>query len=104
MSFILLPKENGQWTEYTLGDSGNWTRPQAPIHSRKVYAASHVIPETLGDNTPGAPAQLDWDATLSFRHDIWSYGFGVADAMDTAQRGMGLDWAATKELIQRSTA
>lgn len=104
MSFVLLPDDNGSWTEYALSEPGKWTRPQAPIHSRKVYAAAHVIPTTLGNNTPGAPAQIDWDSTLSFRHDIWSYGLGVADAMDTAQRGMGLDWAATQELIQRSTA
>ena len=48
------------------------------------------------------PADVDWDATLSYRHELWSYGLGVADAMDTAQRGMGLDWNATRELITRS--
>jgi hypothetical protein len=53
------------------------------------------------DNTPGAPAALDWESTLAFRHELWSYGLGVADAMDTAQRGMGLDWGATRELIAR---
>jgi hypothetical protein len=47
---------------------------------------------------------VDWDATLAYRHELWSYGLGVADAMDTAQRGMGLDWAATQELIKRSGA
>ena len=53
---------------------------------------------------PGAPADLDWDATLAFRHHIWSWGLGVADAMDTAQRNMGLDPKATRELIARSAA
>jgi len=56
----------------------------------------------LGENVPGAPAELDWDATLAYRHQIWSYGLGVAEAMDTAQRGMGMDWPATRELIRRS--
>ncbi|WP_457032922.1 dihydrodipicolinate synthase family protein [Kitasatospora sp. P5_F3] len=73
----------------------------APV-SRAVYAAAHVVADPLGTNAPGAPAALDWDATLAFRHHLWSLGLGVADAMDTAQRGMGLDWAATRELITRS--
>jgi len=55
-----------------------------------------------GDDTPGAPAVIDWDATLAFRRHRWRHGLGVA--MDTAQRGMGLDWAATAELIRRSAA
>lgn len=89
---------------YTLGEPGEWTKPTAPITSRVAYAAAHVIPRTTGDNTPGTPADIDWDATLAYRHELWSYGLGVADAMDTAQRGMGLDWAATSELIRRSGA
>jgi len=104
MKSVFLPDHNGSLTEYVLSKPGTWTRPVAPIQSRKVYAASHVIPDIHGDNTPGAPAQIDWEATLGFRHEIWSYGLGVADAMDTAQRGMGLDWAATQQLIRRSTA
>jgi hypothetical protein len=57
-----------------------------------------------GDNTPGRPAEVDWDATLAFRRHVWSCGLGVADAMDTAQRNMGLHWSATSELIRRSAA
>ncbi|MBR7832173.1 dihydrodipicolinate synthase family protein [Actinospica durhamensis] len=72
--------------------------------SRTVFAAAHVVADPAADQRPGAPAALDWDATLAFRHRLWSLGLGVADAMDTAQRGMGLDWAATKELIKRSGA
>jgi hypothetical protein len=72
--------------------------------SRAVFAAAHVVADPDADNAPGAPVVVDWDATLAFRHRLWSLGLGVADAMDTAQRGMGLDWAATKELIQRSGA
>ncbi|AKS36666.1 hypothetical protein AFA91_26330 [Mycolicibacterium goodii] len=85
-----------------LGPPGPWRRPQRPITSRIAYAAAHVVPRPLADNTPGAPADLDWDATLAYRRELWSYGLGVADAMDTAQRGMGLDWAAAAELIRRS--
>lgn len=98
---ILLPM-NGQLCRYCLSEPGQWRRPVAPITSRVVYAAAHVIPKELADNTPGAPADLDWDATMTYRHELWSYGLGVADAMDTAQRGMGLDWSATRELIERT--
>ena len=87
---------------HVLNEPGDWTKPRSPITSRKVYAAAHVIPRATADNTPGAPADIDWEATLAYRHELWSYGLGVADAMDTAQRGMGLDWAATAELIRRS--
>ncbi|MCK0177337.1 dihydrodipicolinate synthase family protein [Mycolicibacterium sp. F2034L] len=88
--------------EHRLGDPGPWRRPEHPIRSRIAYAAAHVVPRPLSDTSPGAPADLDWETTLAFRHEIWSYGLGVADAMDTAQRGMGLDWPATRELIHRS--
>ncbi|WP_077487709.1 dihydrodipicolinate synthase family protein [Sinomonas mesophila] len=86
---------------YELQPATAWQKPTEPFTARKVYAAAHVIPTATGDNTPGAPAELDWERTLAFRHELWSYGLGVADAMDTAQRGMGLDWAATQELIRR---
>jgi len=79
-----------------------WSRPTAPITSRIAYAAAHVVPRVESDTAPGAPADLDWDATLGIRRELWSWGLGVADAMDTAQRGMGLDWPATRELIRRS--
>src|SRR3954469_8937784 len=70
--------------------------------TRGAYAAAHVVPRVSGENVPGAPADVDWDATLAFRHHLWSWGLGVADAMDTAQRNMGLDPVATRELIARS--
>lgn len=79
-------------------------RPTAPLRSRAAYAAAHVIPRVGAENVPGAPADVDWDATLAFRHHVWSWGLGVADAMDTAQRNMGLDAAATRELVARSAA
>lgn len=100
---VALPLD-GRLESYVLGAPGAWTRPAQPITSRVAFAAAHVIPRATADNTPGAPAAVDWDATLAYRHELWSYGLGVADAMDTAQRGMGLDWQATAELIRRSGA
>lgn len=87
-----------------LSPPPTWSRPTAPLTSRSVYAAVHVIPTVLADTTPGAPADLDWDATVAYRREIWSYGLGVAEAMDTAQRGMGLDWATARQLITRTAA
>jgi hypothetical protein len=74
------------------------------VKSRTFYAAAHVVADPAADNSAGKPAVVDWDATMAFRHHLWSLGLGIADAMDTAQRGMGLDWAATQELIRRSGA
>ncbi|MFD7308172.1 dihydrodipicolinate synthase family protein [Promicromonospora sp. NPDC059942] len=87
-----------------LNAPGPWTKPSGPITSRIAFAAAHVVPQVGAENVPGAPAVVDWDATLAYRHRIWEHGLGVADAMDTAQRGMGLDWAATQELVRRSAA
>ncbi|MGW6196280.1 dihydrodipicolinate synthase family protein [Kribbella sp. NPDC055110] len=76
----------------------------SPASSRLAFAAAHVVADPLGDNSPGAPAVIDWEHTLEFRRHLWSLGLSVAEAMDTAQRGMGLDWPATQELIRRSAA
>jgi len=101
---LRLPAADGTLVDHELGEPGPWRKPSAPITSRLAYAAAHVVPQPLAENIPGAPAVIDWDTTLAYRHELWSYGLGVADAMDTAQRGMGLDWAATQELIRRSGA
>ncbi|MFF4851536.1 dihydrodipicolinate synthase family protein [Streptomyces sp. NPDC001194] len=79
-----------------------------PARSRRFYAAAHVVADPLavcagGPDSPAGPA-VDWEATLAFRHRLWAQGLGVAEAMDTAQRGMGLDWPAAAELIRRSAA
>ena len=99
---LTLLDEDGTLRSITLDESAAFPRPTAPLRSRVVYAAVHVVPAAHGDNTPGAPADIDWDATLAFRRTMWSRGLGVADAMDTAQRNMGLDPAATRELIART--
>jgi nucleotide-binding universal stress UspA family protein len=101
---VRLPGDDGSVTTYRMRGAVDWPAPSTPLTSRVALAAAHVVPEPLADNVPGAPAQLDWDATLAFRHHLWSYGLGVAEAMDTAQRGMGMDWPATLDLIKRSAA
>lgn len=72
--------------------------------SRTAYAATHVVADPMAASDPWLDASVDWDVTLAFRDHLWSLGFGVAEAMDTAQRGMGLDWPTSLELIQRATA
>jgi hypothetical protein len=76
----------------------------APFTGRTAYAAVPVVADPRADNGPGRPAELDWATTMSLRRRIWAHGFGVAEAMDTAQRGMGLDYPATRELIRRTAA
>ncbi|MBL1289235.1 dihydrodipicolinate synthase family protein [Streptomyces sp. NPDC057067] len=80
------------------------THSGAPLASRTVFSAAHVVADPGADISPDDPAAVDWDATLAFRRHLWSHGLGVAEAMDTAQRGMGLDWAGAAELIRRSAA
>lgn len=104
MTSLRLLGADGTVTTAELGAGLVGERPATPPTRRVAYAAAHVVPRTSAENVPGHPAEIDWDATLAFRHHIWSWGLGVADAMDTAQRNMGLDWAATKELIARSSA
>ena len=102
MSALRLLAADGTVRDAVLNEGGSYTRPTVPLRSRVAYAAAHVVPKTHADNTPGQPADIDWDATLAFRRNVYSWGLGVADAMDTAQRNMGLDAAATRELIARS--
>lgn len=99
---ISLPRGDGTVLRHTLSEPRRWERPPRPAASRLAYAAAHVVADPRADNAPGLPPRLDWDATLAVRRDLWSWGLGVAEAMDTAQRGMGLDWTAARELIGRS--
>jgi uncharacterized protein DUF993 len=99
---VMLPGEDGTLTRYELGPPSMFEPPAAALRTRVVYAATHVVADPLAENTPNAPAHLDWDATLAYRRYLWSWGLSVAEAMDTAQRGMGLDWPACRELIRRS--
>jgi len=100
---LRLPLDGGL-SEYQLIGKPVAQGTYEPARSRLAFAAAHVVADPLGDNAPGQPAVVDWEHTLEFRRHVWSLGLSVAEAMDTAQRGMGLDWAATQELIRRSAA
>jgi len=99
---LLLPLPDRRLELYSLSEPRRWEKPKEPMRSRIVYAAAHVVADPLAGAHPTEETAIDWEATLAFRHHLWSYGLGVAEAMDTSQRGMGLDWVAAKELISRS--
>jgi hypothetical protein len=96
---LLLPRAGGVLEEHVVGEPGTFAVSGEPPLSRVAFAAAHVVADPLG-----APGAVDWEATLAFRRHLWSCGLGVAEAMDTAQRGMGLDWPAARELIRSSAA
>src|SRR5690625_4936583 len=99
---LTLLDEDGTLRSIALSESAAFPRPTAPLRSPVVYAAVHVVPTIHGDNTPGAPADIVWAATRACRRTMGPRGLGVADAMDTAPRNMGLGPAAARELIART--
>ena len=101
---LRLPTADAGLTEYRVAHDFKYPGSGRPPLSRIPYAAVHVVADPLADTTPVSAAAIDWETTLAFRRHVWSYGLGVAEAMDTAQRGMGLDWASARELIRRSVA
>jgi hypothetical protein len=101
---LRLPRPDGTITPYTLSGRGPAPAAPGPIASRIGMAAVHVVADPLADVNPTLDVALDWDATLRFRHHVWSLGLAVAEAMDTAQRGMGFHWDNARELIKRSVA
>jgi hypothetical protein len=98
---ILLPDANGAMTPYTLRGPGAFDATKVPFN-RVAYAAAHVVADPHAAINPWQQTAIDWDATMAYRQYLWRLGFGVAEAMDTAQRGMGMDWPASLELIQRA--
>ncbi|MBM9510433.1 dihydrodipicolinate synthase family protein [Actinacidiphila acididurans] len=100
---IVLPTGTGRSVTYVPRSEPVTHATQLPLRSRVVYSAAHVVADPLAA-AADAPAAVDWDATLAFRRHLWAHGLAVAEAMDTAQRGMGLDWPAAAELIRRSSA
>jgi uncharacterized protein DUF993 len=98
---LTLPVEGGKLAPYTMRPPRAFSAAKPPF-SRVAYAAAHVVADPLADGDPWLEAAIDWDATIAFRQHLWALGFGVAEAMDTAQRGMGLDWPTSLELIRRS--
>jgi len=103
-AIVALPEASGGWREIELSQPRAWAEHPDAFSSRVAFAAAHVVADPRGENVPGAPAVIDWETTLAFRQHLFRYGLGVAEAMDTAQRNMGLDWPATQELITRSAA
>ncbi|CAL9427126.1 hypothetical protein SUDANB58_01970 [Streptomyces sp. enrichment culture] len=101
---LRLPDANGALRSYEPRAEPLALTPGSAFTSRTVFSAAHVVADPYADTTPDSPAAVDWDATLAFRRHLWAHGLGVAEAMDTAQRGMGLDWAGAAELIRRSAA
>ncbi|MFF4185800.1 dihydrodipicolinate synthase family protein [Streptomyces sp. NPDC001691] len=101
---LLLPRADGTTRAYEPRATPLALPPGPAPLSRTVFSAAHVVADPYADISPDSPAAIDWDGTLAFRRHLWSHGLGVAEAMDTAQRGMGLDWPAAAELIARSAA
>jgi hypothetical protein len=104
MTTLTLLDTQGQSTPYAM--QGRPLSPPKARHpfNRIAYSAAHVVADARSGQDPWLSAALDWDATLAYRHHLWSLGLGVAEAMDTAQRGMGMDWPTSRELIRRTLA
>ena len=101
---LKLPTAGGSLETYRLAASRSFpAKLEGPLN-RVAFSAAHVVSDPLADVDPWLTAAVDWDRTIAFREHVWDLGLGVAEAMDTAQRGMGLDWPTSLELIQRSVA
>lgn len=101
---LTLPVAAGGLQPYTLRGTTP-VKPAAGLKFNRIaYSAAHVVADPLAAADPWLGCAVDWDATIAYRRHLWSLGLGVAEAMDTAQRGMGLDWPTSLELIRRSLA
>jgi Protein of unknown function (DUF993) len=97
---IALPTRDRALEPYTTSEPIVFpSKEQAQGFNRIAYAAAHVVADPLSDIDPWDGAAIDWEKTIAFRHYLWDLGLGVAEAMDTAQRGGGLGWAEAKDLI-----
>ena len=100
---INLPRPDGTLAPYTLRALDVFRPAQAGTpFNRIAYSAAHVVADARAAGNPWLDCAIDWDATIHYRRRLWAMGLGVAEAMDTAQRGMGLDWPTSLELIRRS--
>ncbi|MGA0570895.1 dihydrodipicolinate synthase family protein [Variovorax sp. VNK109] len=97
-----LPDSSGKLARYTLKGSAPVQPARGVKFNRIAYSAAHVVADPLAAIDPWLQCAVDWDTTIAYRRYLWSLGLGVAEAMDTAQRGMGLDWPTSLELIRRS--
>ncbi len=103
MPTLNLPTKDRGFAPYTTGEPIEFPSPAATKgFNRVAYAAAHVVADPLADIDPWLDTTIDWERTIAFRHYLWDLGLGVAEAMDTAQRGGGLDWLGAKELIRRA--
>ena len=103
MTSIDLPELDRTIRTYKLsGKPIAFEKHAAADFPRIAFAAAHVVADPLASNDPWLTPAIDWERTLAFRHRLWDLGLGVAEAMDTAQRGMGLGWPEAQELIARS--
>ncbi len=101
---IALPRADRSMEHFSVSAPGDFpSKVNAPLN-RIAFAAAHVVADPLADSDPWLDAAVDWDRTIAFREHLWDLGFGVAEAMDTAQRGMGMSWPQSLELIRRSVA
>jgi Protein of unknown function (DUF993) len=98
---IKLPAAGGKLEDYSVREPHVFAKPSRPF-TRKALGAAHIVADPLSAKEPWLDAAIDWDQTIAYRRHLWSYGLGVAEAMDTSQRGMGLDWTNALELIRRS--
>jgi len=99
---IMLPDARGVPSEYRLGGRKVPPGKLPPNPARVVLSAAHVVADPFTANDPSGPATVDWETTMRFRRHLHDLGLGIAEAMDTAQRGMGLDWPGALELIRRT--
>jgi hypothetical protein len=99
---IKLPTAERKLEAFVLSQPRDFSAQQKQRFNRVAYSAAHVAGDPLSTREPWLESAVDWDATIAYRRHLWSLGLGVAEAMDTAQRGMGLDWPTSLELIQRS--
>jgi hypothetical protein len=99
---VKLPIKTGGFEEFRLSVPRDFGVAGKKTFNRVALAAAHVVADPLARGNPWLDAAVDWEATLAYRRYLWSLGLGVAEAMDTAQRGMGLDWKNSLELIRRS--
>lgn len=97
-----LPTASGRLENYKLRGSVPLKPKSRKTFNRVAYSAAHVVSDPLASVDPWLQCAVDWDTTIDYRRHLWSLGLGVAEAMDTAQRGMGLDWPTSLELIRRT--
>src|SRR5271170_1549390 len=103
MPQLLLPLD-GALVRQHIAKACEYKRPPAPLQSRIAYSAAHVVADPIAEQNPQTGSAIDWESTMAYRHYLWDWGLGIAEAMDTAQRGMGLTWPAAQELIARALA